>query len=163
ILLGILFVTNSESARERRTSEVNGAVTTGQAVAGIVDGFAHDLEVATFSLASAMAAQQQPIDQLRDGPQLRAVSDQYGMLRGLFITDLSGRVVASASGEGIGLDLSTRPYLQALRSGQPTFWGPGIPGIESGDITVTYGRAIAGADGPRAYLVAAFYPPKLAD
>ena len=55
-------------------------------------------------------------------------------LRAFFITDTSGKVIASASGEGVGVDLSTRPYLPPLKSDLDRVWSGSISGgLRSGD------------------------------
>ena len=160
----LILVSYGQIARERRAAEIENAAAVGQATAATVDAFARDLESTTLAAAIALGQRGGTLDQAAAGAYLRALSDAYGVLRGLFLLDPDGRVVASASGAGIGLDLAERPYMQALRGGTETVWGPGVRGIESGEVTVTFGRAVRGPDGAvRAYLVAAFYPPALVD
>ncbi len=105
-----------------------------------------------------------PLTQATTGPHLELLIKQYGVLRTIFVTDLDGRVTVSPASTGLGTDLSSRPYMQSLKAGVPEVWGPGVPGIESGDITATYGHVMTDSTGkPRGYLIAAFYPPRLAE
>ena len=63
---------------------------------------------------------------------------------------------------GIGVDLSTRPYLPPLKAGAPKVWSGSITGLQSGDITVAFGRPISSATGTiRGFLITAFYPEKV--
>src|SRR5687768_1074231 len=112
VLLVIVVVTNTEAGRERRHSEVDQAVHTGRAVAGIVDGFARDLEAVVLSAAVALGAQERALNQQTSGLYLRALAEQYGVLRTIFVTDAQGKVVAASTGIGVGTDLATRPYIQ---------------------------------------------------
>lgn len=163
-LLGILLIFYAHLGSERRAAEISNASEVAQAIASTVDAFARDLESTALATAIALGRQTGPLDQAELGPYLRSLSDEYAVLRGLFLVDSDGHVLASASGAGIGLDLSQRPYMQSLRQGASTVWGPGIRGLESGEITVTFGRTVRGPDGAvRGYLVAAFYPPALVD
>ena len=84
--------------------------------------------------------------------------------RSFWDVSLLAGTLASASGEGIGLDLSSRPYVAAVQRGAATAWSEGIPGIQSGETTVAFARLVQGPDArPRAFLVAAFYPERLLD
>ncbi|MBI2248185.1 MAG: SpoIIE family protein phosphatase [Armatimonadetes bacterium] len=146
--------------RERVGAELENAVTIAQISAAQLDRFLRDIESTTLAIGQALTMQTMPLEQKSVGPYLASVSKSYGILRALFITDLSGRVVAAASGEGIGLDLSSRPYIQALRAGATAVWSDALRGIQSGQVTIAFGRPVLGADGRgRGYLVAAFYPP----
>lgn len=148
--------------RERLKAELENAVAIAQISAAELDRFLKDVDSTTLAIAQALTIQSMPIEQKSVGSYLASVSKSYGVLRALFITDLSGRVVAAASGEGIGTDLSGRPYMRALRAGAGTIWSEALRGIQSGQVTVAFGRHVMGADGsPRGYLVAAFYPPAL--
>jgi signal transduction histidine kinase len=163
-LLGILLVLYAQLSSERRAAEIDNSVEVAQAFASTIDAFARDLEGTALAAGLALGQRPGPLDQAELGGYLRALSDGYGVLRGLFVVDPDGHVVASASGAGIGLDLSQRPYMQSLRQGAANVWAPGVRGLESGEITVTFGRAIRGPQGGlRGYLVAAFYPPALVD
>src|SRR5439155_27309119 len=103
---------------ERRAAEVDNAVVVGQAVAAAVDGFSHDLESTMVAAALALGAVDSPLNQQTTGGYLRALSAEYGVLRALFLVDLDGRVVAADGGTGVGVDLSARPYITALRTGK---------------------------------------------
>lgn len=162
LLLGFSFITYGQLVRQRRGDELANATAITETLAAQVDGFLRDIESTTLAIAQGLAIQNVPLTQRGVGPSLHNVQESYGILRALFVTDLGGRVVASAAGEGIGLDLSGRPYMDALRRGAPTVWSDGIRGVQSGQVTIAFGRAIEGADGrAQAYLVAAFYPPDL--
>lgn len=161
-IYAIVLLSYQRSVGERRAAELDNAVVIGQVVAQTVEGFHRDVESTALAAALALGSRDGPLDQVAVGPYLRALSAHYGLLRSLFLADLEGRVIASASGDGLGLDLSDRPYLQALRRGQETAWTDGISGLETGRTTVAHARVVRAADGePRASLVAAFYPDRL--
>src|SRR5436309_1232362 len=162
LLLGFSFITYGQLQRQRRGDELANATAITETVAAQIDGFLRDIESTTLAIAQGLAIQDVPLTQRTVGTPLRNVQESYGILRALFVVDLRGRVVASASGEGIGLDLSGRPYMEALRSGATSVWSGGVRGFQSGQVTIAFGRPIEGAAGrPHAYLVAAFYPPDL--
>src|SRR5881396_399173 len=162
LLLGFSFITYGQLQRQRRGDELANATAITETVAAQIDGFLRDIESTTLAIAQGLAIQDVPLTQRTVGSPLRNVQESYGILRALFVIDLRGRVVASASGEGIGLDLSGRPYMEALRRGATSVWSDGLRGFQSGQVTIAFGRPIEGAAGrPHAYLVAAFYPPDL--
>ncbi|MEX2446056.1 MAG: sensor histidine kinase [Dehalococcoidia bacterium] len=164
VLLVIVVVTQREAAQERRTAEIENAADVGEALVGIVDGFARDLEVTTFAAAAFLGGQEEPLDQESVGDYLDAINEQYGTLRGLFVTDPQGVIIAAARGEGIGLSLDERPYMQELRAGASSAWGDSVAAIETGEITATFGREIRDDEAElRGYLVVAFYPPRLTE
>jgi anti-sigma regulatory factor (Ser/Thr protein kinase)/HAMP domain-containing protein len=160
-VMGFTYLTYRDLTAEREAAEIENAVAISRTVAAQIDGFVLDLEGTT--LAAALALGNEPgLSHQRTGPYLKAIRDNYTTLRALFLTDLAGRVIASASGEGIGLDLSQRPYMQRLRAGAVTTWSRGIKGIASGQTTVAFGRRVVDAVGrTRAFLIVAFYPPSL--
>ena len=163
MLLVTLLLTYAESANERRSAEVRNAVETGQAVAGIVDGFAREIQTSLLSVAIGIAAQPGELNQATQGPTLRAIAEDIGLLRALFIVDTNGRVVATSNGSGIGTDVSSRPYIRDLTSGTANVW-TAVTGIETGEVTATYSRVMRSPDGRvRGYLIAAFYPSALAE
>ncbi len=163
-LLAIVVATEDRANDERRRAEVDHSYETAQAVAGIVDGFASDLETTMLAAALLLGDRPEALTQATAGDHLKRLTEQYGLLRAIFVADLDGRVIASDSGAGHGTDLSARPYMQSLRAGAKEVWGPGVAGIDSGEVTATYGRVITdGAGTVRGYLVAAFYPPRLAE
>jgi signal transduction histidine kinase len=162
VLLAIVVATQGRANSERRRAEVDHAYDMAQAVAGIVEGFTKDLETSMLTAALLLGERPGPLDQTAAGPHLKALLTQYGMLRALFITDLAGRVVASDTGTGHGVDLAARPYMQTLMGGATEVWAPGVIGLESAEVTATYGRVVTDSTGAlRGYLVAAFYPPQL--
>ena len=110
LLLGFSFITYGQLLRQRRGDELANATAITETVAAQIDGFVRDIESSTLAIAQGLAIQNVPLTQRTVGSPLRNVQESYGILRALFVVDLRGRVVASASGEGIGLDLSGRPY-----------------------------------------------------
>ncbi|CAA9220016.1 MAG: hypothetical protein AVDCRST_MAG77-426 [uncultured Chloroflexi bacterium] len=149
---------------ERRRAELANAVALGRSIATVVDGFAQDLERTTFAAAVLLGRQAQPLDQASTGPPLKAILDDYPRLRALFLTDLAGRVTASDSGIGIGTDASARPYIGSLQRGAATVWSGSLSGLESGEVTIAFGRPVRGADGaPRAFMIAAFHAARMAE
>lgn len=167
VLLGLLLVADvaidKQSTGDWRTAEVRHTVDTGEAVAGMVDEFARNLEASLLTLSYGLA-DKQTIDQGSAGPALAGLSREIDLQPGLFVlaTDPAGRIVASASGANIGLDLSSRPYMRSLMGGAPEVWGPAVPGLQTGAVTLTYGRDVRTLDGTlRGYLITAFYPTSL--
>jgi len=161
-VLLIIALSYADQVRERRASELDTATRSARNGASIVDGFLRDLENTTFAMAGVLANTTGPYDQATLGPHLAALGKAYPELRAFFITDTSGKVVASASGEGIGIDLSTRPYLPPLKAGLDRVWSGSISGLQSGDITVAFGRPIRASDGTlRGFVILAFYPERV--
>ncbi len=161
-VLLIISLSYAEQARERRASEIDTATRSARNGASIVDGFLRDLENTTFAMAGVLAGSAGPYDQATFGAYLTSLTKAYPELRAFFITDPSGKVVASASGEGIGLDLSSRPYLPRLKAGADRVWSGSITGLQSGDITVAFGRPIRAADGSvRGFIITAFFPERV--
>ena len=161
-LISFTFLTYRNVLDERRQAEIDNAVALARTMAAEVDRFIHDLQTTTFAIANVLGNEGIPLDQPTLGAYLGRVVREYGFIRALFIADLEGKVIASASGEGIGLDLSTRPYMQVLFAGTPAVWSDSLSGLQSGQITVAFGRVIPSRGGAkRAYLVTAFYPARL--
>jgi signal transduction histidine kinase len=158
----IVLATYAANLQERREAALDNAVDVGRTLAAVVDGFTRDLEGMTLAAALAYGASAGPLDQPTVGPSLARTMSEYGVLRALFFTDLSGRVIASDSGVGVGVDLSSRPYITALRQGAQAAWSDGLSGLESGETTVAFARVVPAPDGtPRGYLVAAFHPERM--
>lgn len=161
-LISFTFLTYRNVLDERRQAEIDNAVALARTMAAEVDRFIHDLQTTTFAIANVLGNEGIPLDQPTLGVYLGRVVREYGFIRALFIADLEGKVIASASGEGIGLDLSTRPYMQALFAGTPAVWSDSLSALQSGQITVAFGRVIPSRGGAkRAYLITAFYPARL--
>lgn len=161
-VLLIISLSYAEQARERRASEIDAATRSARNGASIVDGFLRDLENTTFAMAGVLAGSARAYDQATLGAYLASLTQAYPELLAFFITDPSGKVVASASGEGIGLDLSSRPYLSRLKVGADRVWSGSIAGLQSGDITVVFGRPIRAADGSvRGFVITAFFPERV--
>jgi hypothetical protein len=157
-LLSIALLTYNAMLRERRASEVESAVVVARNMAAQVDRLLADIEGTTFTAALFLGGTS-ALDQRRTGAYLKSLQDQYDILRAVFITDLTGTVIASAEGEGVGSSLARRPYIVTLRQGARTVWSDGLVGLQTGEVTVAFGRPIYGTDGtPRAFLIAAFYP-----
>jgi anti-sigma regulatory factor (Ser/Thr protein kinase) len=133
-------------------------------MAGEVDAFLADVEGTTLAVAVGIGDQSGAYTQQSVGSYLKRVIQTYEGLRALFVTDPSGRVLAADSGVGVGTDLSSRPYVNALRAGAPAVWSDALVGMQSGQVTVTFGRVILHPDGRvRGYLLAAFYPKRLVE
>jgi len=161
-VLLIISLSYADQVRERRASELDTATRSARNGASIVDGFLRDLENTTFAMAGVLASSTQPYDQATFGAYLASLTKAYPELRAFFITDTNGKVLASASGEGIGVDLSTRPYLPPLKAGADRVWSGSISGLQSGDITVAFGRPIRATDGTvRGFVILAFYPERV--
>jgi signal transduction histidine kinase len=108
------------------------------------------------SAGALIIGSQEEITAANTSQTLAGLQTRYPNLSGLFIADLNGKVIAQASGQDTGFDVSTRPYMQNLRNGAQKTWTT-QPGLRSGELTTAYGRVVPGADGkPRAYLIAAF-------
>jgi signal transduction histidine kinase/HAMP domain-containing protein len=155
-------ISYADLLRDRRAAELEGSARTATNGASILAAFLRDLDGTTFATANLLAVAPLPLDQPTRGPYLASLMQRYPELRAFFITDPSGKVVASGNGEGIGVDLSTRSYIQALKSGADKVWSGSIVGLQSGDITVAFARTIGGGSVPvKGYLVCAFYPEKV--
>ncbi len=161
-VLLIILLSYADQARDRRASEIANATRSARNGAAIVDGFLRDLENTTFAMSGVLGGSTRPYDQATFGAYLASLTRTYPELRAFFITDASGKVVASASGEGVGVDLSSRPYLPRLKAGEDKVWSGSIIGLQSGDITVAFGRPIRAADGSiRGFIIVAFYPERV--
>lgn len=162
LLIFLTFVTYRNIFSERRQAEMESAVAIARTLASEVDRVINDLETTTLAQALFLGNEAIPLDQTSLGSHLKQILDSYGFVRAIFVTDLQAKVIATATGEGVGTDLSRRPYMQTLRGGARSAWSDSLSGIQSGQVTVAYGRVIQRSDGrPRAYLVVAFYPEKL--
>lgn len=161
-MLVVIALSYNDSLNERRTVETSAATFAARNSASIVEGFLRDLESTTFATAGLLGTAIGPYDQATDGAYLKNLTGLYPELRAMFITDANGKVVASDSGVGIGVDLSTRPYLPPLKGGAQKVWSGSITGLQSGDITVAFGRPITSGSGViRGFLITAFYPEKV--
>jgi signal transduction histidine kinase len=151
-----------QAADERRRAEIENAAVVANTVATVVDGFGRDIEGTFLAAALGIGARPGQLDQAALGPLLDRLAQQYAVMRAIFVTDLSGRVVASQQASGVGVNLAGRAYVEALRAGAEAYWSDGFAGSESGEITVAFARTIPGPDGAaRGFLIAAFYPPSL--
>src|SRR3954469_12217869 len=111
-ITALVMVSHIENLSDRRESRLKSLQTVGQTVAASVDGFARDLESFSVATASAFGDPAAPLTQADIGPYLANVQQSYGsVLRSVFVTDPTGKVIASGAGAGaVGTDLSTRPY-----------------------------------------------------
>ncbi|MCC6628010.1 MAG: sensor histidine kinase [Chloroflexi bacterium] len=163
LLQGLGLIAASWQAQERRAAEQAQGVALAETLASFVGGYAADLEHLTLAAALALGAADQPLDQATVGPYLQALATASPVLRGLFIADLGGRVIATTTTND-GVDLNERPYMRSLRGGAPTAWSRGQLDPQTGAVTAAFGRVIYDARGaPRAYLIASFYPARLLD
>jgi signal transduction histidine kinase/HAMP domain-containing protein len=161
-VLLIIGLSYADQVRERRASELDTATRSARNGASIVDGFLRDLENTTFAMAGVLAGSTRPYDQANFGALLGSLAKAYPELRAIFITDPSGKVVASGTGEGIGVDLSSRTYVGTLKGGAERVWSGSIIGLQTGDITVAFGRPIRGEGGAtRGFVITAFYPERV--
>ena len=161
-VLLIISLSYLDQVRERRASELDTATRSARNGASIVDGFLRDLENTTFAMAGVLAGSGRPYDQTNFGGVLASLAKAYPEIRAIFITDPNGKVVASGTGEGIGVDLSSRTYVASLKAGADRVWSGSITGLQSGDITVAFGRPIRLADGSvRGFVILAFYPERV--
>ena len=153
-------LTDADAVRQERLGDYE---TIGTSLAGTMDGFARDLESVSTAAAGPIGESGATISQETMGPYLKYLSDSIGTLRAVFMTDAEGRVVASDTGTGNGTDLASRDYIKQLMAGETSVWSGALSGLQSGQTTVAYARAILGSDGrPRGFFVFAFYPEDLA-
>src|SRR5437870_6753674 len=110
-MLLVIALTYADLLGERRRAETASATQAARNGASIVDGFLRDLESTTFATATFLGDSTRSLDQATFGPYLAGLIKQYPEVRAYFITGPDGKVAASASGEGIDLDLSSRPYM----------------------------------------------------
>jgi signal transduction histidine kinase len=149
----------ARTASERRTNELNNAAFIAENAAAAVEAFVRDIEGTGVAMSTALASA--PLDQANAGAYLQRVIGGYPVLRSIFVTDLAGKVVASSS-TGVGTDLATRPYIVSLRAGAEPVWSGSLTGIQSGDVTVAFGRTILDTAGARrGFLIFAFYPDRM--
>jgi signal transduction histidine kinase len=163
-LSALVVASHRENLSERRDQRVESLEEISQTIAAIVDGFTRDLE--RFSLATAITLQAANAEYNQDnvGPYFKSLTDAHGLLRAIFLTDTSGSVIASDSGEMNGFDLSGRNYIQALQEGDDSAWSGAVAGSLTGQTTLAYARTIRSPEGtPRYFFVIAFYPQQLAD
>ena len=159
LIIGLSF---SDQVRERRASELDTATRSARNGASIVDGFLRDLENTTFAMAGVLGSTTSPYDQASLGGFLAGLARAYPEVRAIFVTDASGKVLATGTGEGVGVDLSTRSYVTSLKAGADRVWSGSIAGLQSGDITVAFGRPIRAADAStRGFVIVAFYPERV--
>jgi serine phosphatase RsbU (regulator of sigma subunit)/anti-sigma regulatory factor (Ser/Thr protein kinase) len=162
VLMLLTAITYRDTITRERIAEVENAVAIARVSATLIESFIQDVEGTTLAMALAIGPGPDPITQDTAGSYLSTTIQHYPELRSLFVTDLAGKVIAAQRAEGLGIDLSRRSYVQALRSGRATIWSDGLMGLQSGEVTVAFGRVIKGPGGTRrGYLLAAFYPRRL--
>jgi signal transduction histidine kinase len=162
-IAGLIVISQVENQRDRRDARVESFRTIGQTIAAVVEGFTRDLDSLGLATTLAVGDADITLDQQTMGPYLTHIAESYGILRGLFITDVNGKVVASMSGgDSIGRDLSSRNYIQSLQKGADAVWSGAIAGSDSGQTTLAYARTIKDQQGnKRGFFVVAFYPSQL--
>ena len=160
LLVLVTVVVERALLTERLDAELDNAVSVAMIAAAEVDRFLRNIESTTLAVTQFLAVE--PFNQQTYDTYLGRVYAATGVLRSLFVTDPKGTVVAAALGEGIGTDLSARPYVRALRAGAPSVWSEGILTPDSRLTTVAYGRVITTPGGTRrGFLIATFQPPAL--
>jgi signal transduction histidine kinase len=149
----------ARTASERRTNELDNAALIAENAAAAVEAFVRDIEGTGVAMSTALASV--PLDQANAGAYLQRVIGGYPVLRSIFVTDLAGKVVATSS-TGVGTDLASRPYIVSLQAGAEPVWSGTLTGIQSGEVTVAFGRSILDAAGARrGFLIFAFYPDRM--
>ena len=161
----LIVISHLEGLSGRRDSEIENYQALGGTVAALIDGYARDLESFTLSVTTTFG--EVPLEAVDQGnnpgiqPYLARLQENYGNLRAVFVTDTSGVVVAS-SATGVGVDVSSRNYIQALQRGADTAWSGAVPGLQSGQTTLAFARAIKSPQGEvHGFFVVAFYPQQL--
>ncbi len=149
---------------ERRAILQRDVVGSAETSASLVASLLGDLDSTSALMSLNFGQQPGPLDQTTIGLSLTAMSERYQVIRAVFVTDLSGRVVAAQRAEGIGVDLGNRPYTRALLGGQDFILTDVVQGLQSGEPTITMARTIRAPDGGlRGLMVIAFYPGQLAE
>src|SRR6185503_15713764 len=113
IPLVVLLILNYFDARsERRQNGVTQARAYIRNLGTQLDGAARDIDSYMSAAALVLGSQPGPITPTNTSPYLAGLQSRYENLNSLFITDLTGRVAAQASGSDAGFDVSTRPYMK---------------------------------------------------
>ena len=155
----VVLLSYARTGAERRANELDNAGLVAENAAAAVESFVRDIESSSVAMSTALSST--PLDQPNAGAYLQRVIGGYPALRTIFVTDLAGKVVATSS-TGVGTDLATRPYIVSLRSGTDPVWSGSLTGLQTGDVTVAFGRSILDAAGARkGFLIYAFYPDRL--
>jgi PAS domain S-box-containing protein len=164
-LLALFSIWSYQRSRdERRAASLEETVQSAQTVAALVQGLLRDLDSTTLAMSQALAIQEQPLNQETVGPYLATVVQRYSFVRSVFLMDPAGRVIASPRPDGVGVDLSSRPYTQALLGGADFTLSNVLSAMETGTPIITMGRTVRGPDGGlRALLAVAFYPDRLTE
>ena len=155
----VVLLSYARTGSERRANELDNAGLVAENAAAAVESFVRDIESSSVAMSTALSSL--PLDQPNAGAYLQRVIVGYPVLRTIFVTDLAGKVVATSS-TGVGTDLATRPYIVSLRSGTDPVWSGSLTGLQTGDVTVAFGRSILDVAGARkGFLIYAFYPDRL--
>jgi signal transduction histidine kinase len=158
----LIILSHLDDRDQRKEAKLDEATTFTRNAAATLEGFARDMDSFTAAAAVVLGANPEPLTQANSQAYLRGLSTRYPNLSAMFITDLSGRVTAQANGDDTGFDVSSRPYIQALKSGADTVWTGGLSGIRTGEVLGAFGRIIRNPDGsPKAFLIAAFRPSNI--
>jgi signal transduction histidine kinase len=155
----LLLINHLDERESRREAGLREAAVINERIASSLENFARDIDSYIAAAALVLGSRPEAITHENTSGYLRTLAARYDNLSGLFITDLDGRVIAQASGEDTGFDVSSRPYLVALKSGERKIWTGGLTGLRSGELTSAHGRVINGPDGQAmGYLIVAFQP-----
>jgi signal transduction histidine kinase len=158
-IAALVVLSHIESLREKRESQVESFSAIGDSLASSMDGFARDME--SVSLAASIALLDRETTQESAGQYMTQLRESYGILRSLFVTDLSGVVLASDTGTSVGEDVSARGYVRDMQQGAETVWTSAI-GSSGSETTIVHGRLLRARDGtPMGYFFIAFYPSQL--
>jgi signal transduction histidine kinase len=161
-LLGLVIYSDINEQNSKRKSAYSEARVTAQEYGSALDSAARDIDSYLTAAAVVLGASEDPLASARTGTYLRSLKTRYQNFRALFLTDPQGTVLASDTGAGIGTNLADRPYIQALASGEETFWSGGLSGLESGELVVAYARTVKNPEGGLVgYLTVAFAPTRI--
>src|SRR5688572_25091834 len=97
-----------QAADDRRRAEIENAVVVANTLATVVDGFGRDIEGTFLAAALGIGARPGQLDQAALGGFLDRIAREYPSLRAIFVTDLTGRVVAAQQATGLGVNLAGR-------------------------------------------------------
>ena len=169
-VFGLIAYSHFQYLADKRDARMEDMERVSQTVSASFDGLTHDLE--SFSLSTAITLgdanlqiNEEVSDQARQSVNayLGHLFESHGLLRAIFVTDTSGRVVFDNDGTSYGLDLSDRPYIQALQAGESLYWSDGFAGSATGRTVITHSRAIVNPEGETSgYFVLALFAESLA-
>src|SRR5688572_27854488 len=139
VVLLVLYYFDGRSTR--RASGIAAASTYINNIGTQLNSAARDIDSYMSAAALVLGSQPGPITAANTSQFLAGLQTRYASLNSLFITDLTGRVVAQASGSDSGFDVSSRPYMKNLMGGAQKTWTT-QPGLRSGELVAAYARVI---------------------